>query len=55
MGEGEGFQIVQWDVINEKKKVKKGDEYENSGTVILKTISIVQVRLKKGKIYLVVT
>lgn len=40
MAEGEGFQIVTWDVINEKKKLKKGGEYENSGTVILKSISI---------------
>ncbi len=43
MAEGEGFQIVTWDVINEKKKLKKGGEYENSGTVILKSISIDRV------------
>jgi hypothetical protein len=43
MAEGEGFQIVTWDVINEKKKAKKGEDYENSGTVILKSIKIVQV------------
>lgn len=42
MAEGEGFQIVTWDVINEKKRAKKGDEYENSGTVILKSIKVVQ-------------
>ena len=41
MAEGEGFQIVTWDVINEKKKSKK--DYENSGTVILKSIKIDQV------------
>ena len=42
MAEGEGFQIVQWDVINAKKRVKKGEDYENSGTVILKSIKIDQ-------------
>ena len=42
MAEGEGFQIVTWDVINDKKKAKKKD-YENSGTVILKSIKIEQV------------
>ena len=41
MAEGEGFQIVTWDVMNEKKKAKK--DYENSGTVILKSIKIDQV------------
>jgi len=41
MAEGEGFQIVTWDVINDKKKAKKKD-YENSGTVILKSIKIEQ-------------
>lgn len=40
LAEGEGFQIVTWDVINEKKKNKK--DYENSGTVILKSIKIDQ-------------
>ena len=43
MAEGEGFQIVTWDVINPKKRAKKGDEYENSGTVILKSIKIDRV------------
>ena len=43
MADGENFQIVQWDVINPKKKAKKGDGYENSGTVILKSIKIIQV------------
>ena len=45
MAEGEGFQIVQWDVINAKKRVKKeqkGEDYENSGTVIIKSIKIDQ-------------
>ena len=32
--------------MNNKKKVKKGDQYENSGTVILKSIEITQVRNK---------
>ena len=45
MAEGEGFQIVQWDVFNAKKRVKKGEDYENSGTVILKSIKIDQVLL----------
>ena len=45
MAEGEGFQIVTWDVINDKKKAKKKD-YENSGTVILKSIKIEQVSLR---------
>ena len=43
MAEGEGFQIVTWDVINEKRRLKKGEDYENSGTVILKSIKIDQV------------
>jgi len=42
MAEGEGFQIVTWDVINEKRRLKKGEDYENSGTVILKSIKIDQ-------------
>lgn len=43
MIEGEGFQIVLWDVINHKKKEKKGDDYINSGQVILKTVHLEQV------------
>ena len=46
MSAGEGFQIIQWDVINEEKKRRKegkGDFYENSGTLILKSIKIDQV------------
>jgi hypothetical protein len=35
--------MISRDVINTKKKVKKGDHYENSGTVILKSIEITQV------------
>ena len=45
MAEGEGFQIVTWDVINPKKRARKGDDYENSGTVILKSINIDRVRM----------
>jgi len=43
MAEGEGFQIVTWDAINKEKRdkrAKKGEDYENSGTVILKSINI---------------
>ena len=45
MTEGEGFQIVIWDVINKKKaeKASKKGEYINSGQVILKTINLEQV------------
>ena len=46
MSAGEGFQIIQWDVINDdkrKRKESKGDLYENSGTLILKSIKIDQV------------
>ena len=43
---GEGFQILQWDVINKKKK-NQSKHYENSGTVILKSISIEQVSKKR--------
>ena len=46
MSAGEGFQIIQWDVVNEGKKKRKegkGDSYENSGTLILKSIKIDQV------------
>ena len=46
MSAGEGFQIIQWDVINEEKRRRKegkGDLYENSGTLILKSIKIDQV------------
>ncbi len=42
MSAGEGFQILQWDVINADKRERKR-EYVNSGTVILKSISIEQV------------
>lgn len=42
MVEGEGFQIVIWDVINKKKKEKKGMSYVNSGQVILKTVNLEQ-------------
>ena len=47
MAEGEGFQIVIWDVINKKKaeKYKKG-EYVNSGQIILKTVNLEQVYLE---------
>ena len=47
MTEGEGFQIVIWDVINKKKadKCKHKGEYINSGQVILKTINLEQVSL----------
>lgn len=45
MAEGEGFQIVTWDVINAKIRAKKGDDYENSGTVILKSINIERVKI----------
>ena len=53
MGDGEGFQIVTWDVMNEKKreKLKKRKEsYENSGTVILKSINITQVQFSSRKV-----
>ena len=43
MVEGEGFQIVIWDVINKKKKEKKGMSYINSGQIILKTVNVEQV------------
>ena len=45
MTEGEGFQIVIWDVINKKKaeKATKKGEYINSGQVILKAINLEQV------------
>ena len=45
MSAGEGFQILQWDVINAEKKARKKEKrerYENSGTVILKSINIDQ-------------
>ena len=47
MSAGEGFQILQWDVVNKEKKERKrkeGHSYINSGTVILKSIRIDQVR-----------
>ena len=47
MVEGEGFQIVLWDVVNDKKREKKssqGIEYINSGQCILKSIHLDQVR-----------
>ena len=47
MVEGEGFQIVLWDVVNEKKREKKssqGVEYVNSGQVILKSVHLQQVK-----------
>ena len=47
MSAGEGFQILQWDVVNIEKrdrKKKEGHSYVNSGTVILKSIRIDQVR-----------
>lgn len=46
MVEGEGFQIVLWDVVNDKKREKKssqGIEYINSGQCILKSIHLDQV------------
>ena len=52
MSAGEGFQIIQWDVINERKKDRKeskGDLYENSGTLILKSIKIDQVDAPQNK------
>ena len=48
MAEGEGFQIVTWDVMNPEKsakRAKKGEDYENSGTVILKSINIDRVSI----------
>ena len=53
MAEGEGFQIVTWDVINPEKsakRAKKGEDYDNSGTVILKSINIDRVRILKEHI-----
>lgn len=49
MSAGEGFQILQWDVIN--PEMKRGSkhhrkDYVNSGTVILKSISVQQVKMK---------
>ena len=54
MTEGEGFQIVIWDVINKKKadKCKHKGEYINSGQVILKTINLEQVSLILEKVEL---
>ena len=46
MSAGEGFQILQWDVINKEKKESKR-HYQNSGTVILKSIKIDQAREKR--------
>jgi hypothetical protein len=43
MSAGEGYQIIQWDVINEEKRDRKGEAYENSGTLLLRTIKIEQV------------
>ena len=48
MSAGESFQILQWDVINHGKRERKGDSYENSGTVILKSIKIDQVSQIEG-------
>ena len=45
MSAGEGFQILIWDVVNKEKKERKKDSYDNSGTLILKSISIEQVNL----------
>ncbi|XP_023345926.1 copine-9 [Eurytemora carolleeae] len=41
LSEGEGFQIVQYDLVN-KKKVEKKRGYVNSGQIVLKTVSIEQ-------------
>ena len=43
LSEGEGFQILQFDLINQKKKDKKGDDYVNSGQIVVKTVNIEQV------------
>ena len=54
MAEGEGFQIVTWDAINKEKRdkrAKKGEDYENSGTVILKSINIDRVSVIKVHIF----
>ena len=54
MAEGEGFQIVTWDVMNPEKsakRAKKGEDYENSGTVILKSINIDRVSTYQSLIY----
>ena len=54
MAEGEGFQIVIWDVINKKKQEKdKKGEYVNSGQVILKTVKVEQVNLDWGFFFFV--
>ena len=53
MAEGEGFQIVTWDAINKEKRdkrAKKGEDYENSGTVILKSINIDRVSVNELQI-----
>ena len=55
MAEGEGFQIVTWDAINKEKRdkrAKKGEDYENSGTVILKSINIDRVSVIDPQIQL---
>jgi len=40
--QGEGFQILQFDVINQKKKDKKGSSYKNSGQIVVKSVKIEQ-------------
>ena len=40
LSQGEEFQIMQFDLINPKKKDKKG--YKNSGQIVVKSVKIVQ-------------
>lgn len=40
LAQGEGFQIIQFDLINAKKKEKKG--YKNSGQIVVKAVKIEQ-------------
>lgn len=42
LAQGEGFQILQFDLINKKKKDKKGDSYKNSGQIVVKAVKIEQ-------------
>jgi len=42
LAQAEDFQILQFDVVNQKKKDKKGDSYVNSGQIIVKAVKIEQ-------------